>query len=265
MSIWRLWNSSRTTGCITIASGGCNVLNYLAADPAKIIAVDLNPNHVALTRLKLSALENLPPTTISSASSARPTTRPIATPIDDFLSQRLDEDTRALLGKAHSAAWPAHQHVRAQSLSLRLARTLHRHSARRRQTARQEARCDPCGAHAGRTARRLFERISLRCSTTKSIRCCRNRRFRFYALGIPPAQYDELVSASEADPISRACANVSSGWLAIFRSARTTSLGRPSVAAMTSSIREAVPAYLRARPTMLSVHGRIRSRSITLR
>ena len=45
---------------LTIASGGCNVLNYLAADPAKIIAVDLNPNHIALTKLKLSALQNLP-------------------------------------------------------------------------------------------------------------------------------------------------------------------------------------------------------------
>ncbi len=45
---------------ITIASGGCNVLNYLAANPAKIIAVDLNPNHIALTKLKLAALENLP-------------------------------------------------------------------------------------------------------------------------------------------------------------------------------------------------------------
>ena len=41
---------------ITIASAGCNILNYLAADPARIIAVDLNPNHVALTRLKLAAL-----------------------------------------------------------------------------------------------------------------------------------------------------------------------------------------------------------------
>src|SRR3979490_1386478 len=45
---------------ITIASGGCNVLNYLAAGPARIIAVDLNPNHVALTKLKLQALEHLP-------------------------------------------------------------------------------------------------------------------------------------------------------------------------------------------------------------
>jgi S-adenosylmethionine-diacylglycerol 3-amino-3-carboxypropyl transferase len=45
---------------ITIASGGCNILNYLAADPAEIIAVDLNTNHVALTRLKLAALADLP-------------------------------------------------------------------------------------------------------------------------------------------------------------------------------------------------------------
>jgi S-adenosylmethionine-diacylglycerol 3-amino-3-carboxypropyl transferase len=45
---------------ITIASGGCNVLNYLAADPAKIVAVDLNNNHIALTRLKLAALSHLP-------------------------------------------------------------------------------------------------------------------------------------------------------------------------------------------------------------
>src|ERR1700742_2428007 len=45
---------------LTIASGGCNVLNYLAADPAAVIAIDLNPNHVALSRLKLSALSNLP-------------------------------------------------------------------------------------------------------------------------------------------------------------------------------------------------------------
>src|SRR5258706_340544 len=32
---------------ITIASGGCNVLNYLAANPASIDAVDLNDNHIA--------------------------------------------------------------------------------------------------------------------------------------------------------------------------------------------------------------------------
>lgn len=44
---------------VTIASGGCNVLSYLTADPARIIAVDLNPAHIALLELKLTALRVL--------------------------------------------------------------------------------------------------------------------------------------------------------------------------------------------------------------
>ncbi len=45
---------------LTIASGGCNVLNYLTVNPAAVVAVDLNPYHMYLTRLKLAALEHLP-------------------------------------------------------------------------------------------------------------------------------------------------------------------------------------------------------------
>lgn len=45
---------------VAIASGGCNVLSYLTADPARISAVDLNGAHVALGRLKLAALQTLP-------------------------------------------------------------------------------------------------------------------------------------------------------------------------------------------------------------
>lgn len=45
---------------VTIASGGCNVLSYLTASPARITAVDLNRTHVALTRLKLAGLSSLP-------------------------------------------------------------------------------------------------------------------------------------------------------------------------------------------------------------
>ena len=45
---------------VTIASGGCNVLSYLTADPRKITAVDLNTAHVALNRLKLIAAQRLP-------------------------------------------------------------------------------------------------------------------------------------------------------------------------------------------------------------
>jgi S-adenosylmethionine-diacylglycerol 3-amino-3-carboxypropyl transferase len=45
---------------VTIASGGCNALSYLLADPALIEAVDLNRAHVAFNRLKLAAVVNLP-------------------------------------------------------------------------------------------------------------------------------------------------------------------------------------------------------------
>jgi S-adenosylmethionine-diacylglycerol 3-amino-3-carboxypropyl transferase len=45
---------------LTISSGGCNVLNYLVHRPRRIVAVDLNANHMALLRLKLAALEHLP-------------------------------------------------------------------------------------------------------------------------------------------------------------------------------------------------------------
>ena len=45
---------------MTIASGGCNVLSYLTASPARITAVDLNSTHVALTRLKLAGLAAFP-------------------------------------------------------------------------------------------------------------------------------------------------------------------------------------------------------------
>ena len=45
---------------LTISSGGCNVLNYLVHRPKRIVAVDLNANHMALTRLKLAAVKHLP-------------------------------------------------------------------------------------------------------------------------------------------------------------------------------------------------------------
>jgi S-adenosylmethionine-diacylglycerol 3-amino-3-carboxypropyl transferase len=45
---------------LTISSGGCNVLNYLVHQPKRIVAVDLNANHMSLTRLKLAALRHLP-------------------------------------------------------------------------------------------------------------------------------------------------------------------------------------------------------------
>jgi S-adenosylmethionine-diacylglycerol 3-amino-3-carboxypropyl transferase len=43
-----------------IASGSCNALSYLTANPAQVTAVDLNRAHVALGRLKIAAIKHLP-------------------------------------------------------------------------------------------------------------------------------------------------------------------------------------------------------------
>ena len=45
---------------VTIASGGCNALSYLAGHPRKVTAVDLSPAHVALLKLKVAGLRHLP-------------------------------------------------------------------------------------------------------------------------------------------------------------------------------------------------------------
>ncbi|PXW97948.1 S-adenosylmethionine-diacylglycerol 3-amino-3-carboxypropyl transferase [Sphaerotilus hippei] len=44
---------------VTIASAGCNVLNYLSARPAAVLALDINPHHIALTRLKIAGVKAL--------------------------------------------------------------------------------------------------------------------------------------------------------------------------------------------------------------
>ena len=50
----------KTSRIMTIASGGCNVMNYLTESPEIVKAIDLNPAHVALTRLKIAAIKHLP-------------------------------------------------------------------------------------------------------------------------------------------------------------------------------------------------------------
>jgi S-adenosylmethionine-diacylglycerol 3-amino-3-carboxypropyl transferase len=41
---------------VTMSSGGCNALSYLAAQPAQVYAVDLDDGHLALLKLKLAGI-----------------------------------------------------------------------------------------------------------------------------------------------------------------------------------------------------------------
>jgi S-adenosylmethionine-diacylglycerol 3-amino-3-carboxypropyl transferase len=79
---------------IAIASGGCNVLSYLAANPGSIIAVDLSPAHVALTRLKLAAARLLPSWRDYYRFFGEANDGVNVAAYNVFLRERIDEETR---------------------------------------------------------------------------------------------------------------------------------------------------------------------------
>jgi len=184
---------------LTIASGGCNVLNYLAADPAKIVAVDLNPNHVALTKLKLSALRNLPSYEEFFRFFGQANDRANRAAYDDFLSERLDKTTRRY--------WEKHVPLRGRRINM-FARNLYRYGLLGRfigvlhAVARLHGKkLEPIlSARSPAEQRRLFERHIAPLFDYKSIRLLSKSPVSLYALGIQPAQYDELVAAG--DPVA---------------------------------------------------------------
>jgi S-adenosylmethionine-diacylglycerol 3-amino-3-carboxypropyl transferase len=80
---------------VAIASGGCNVLSYLTAGPARITAVDLNGAHIALNRLKLCAAKNLPDRAAFYRFFGRADAAENVEAYDRYLRDRLDPESRA--------------------------------------------------------------------------------------------------------------------------------------------------------------------------
>ncbi|HEX8398472.1 MAG TPA: DUF3419 family protein [Pyrinomonadaceae bacterium] len=79
---------------LSIASGGCNALNYLIAQPESVTAVDLNPNHLYLTRLKIAALRHLPDYESFFDFFGRANVKSNVANYHKYLAPKLDKDTR---------------------------------------------------------------------------------------------------------------------------------------------------------------------------
>ena len=196
MAALRIQPNSRI---ITIASGGCNVVNYLAANPAKVIAVDLNPNHIALTRLKLAALRYLPTYEdffqfFGFANSKRNRVN-----FDAYLVDRLDDTTRRY--------WQKSDPLRGPRINM-FAKDLYRYSLLGRflgvlQTvARMHGKQlnEMLKAKSPAEQRAIFDRVIAPLFESRLVKALSKMPVSFYALGIPPAQYDELDKASNGDP-----------------------------------------------------------------
>ncbi|MDR3526378.1 MAG: DUF3419 family protein [Rhizomicrobium sp.] len=238
---------------LTIASGGCNVLNYLAADPCQIIAVDLNPNHVALTRLKLAALANLPSYEDFFRFFGQANDKANRAAYDTYLRDKLDPTTRQ--------HWEKRILLHGRRINM-FARNLYRygllgrfigilHVVAKLHGKRLERMLD---AKTPAEQRILFDRLIAPLFNNRSIRALSKSPVSLYALGIPPAQYDELVGANAnmitvlRERVERLACDFPINenyfaWQAFGRGYDVTN-------------REAVPAYLRE-----DVYNTIRSRT----
>lgn len=184
---------------VAIASGGCNVLSYLVGDPHRIIAVDLNKAHVALTRLKRAAAMHLPSWEAFHRFLGKADEKSNLDAYRQFLAPHLDTQTRAYwerrtlfgLGK--------------RKISL-FSRNVYRHGLLGRFIGMSHAVARAYGVDPGAflSARSLseqkhfFETALAPLFDKRFVRWATGRPFSLYGLGIPPAQYAALASVDGA-------------------------------------------------------------------
>ena len=228
---------------ITIASGGCNILNYLAEQPAQIVALDLNPNHVALTRLKLAALAHLPDHESFFRFFGAGRAGANIQAFDTEIAPKLDPETRAYWQKKAGARNRRRIEMFAKGfyhhgLMGRFIGLLH--GVARLHGKKLDQLLEAKNAGEQRAA---FDTLIAPLFDSAAIRLISKSPVSLYALGIPPAQYDALVAEGNAVAILRerverlACDfPISDNYFAWQAFGRGYDL----------SHRQAVPAYLRA-------------------
>ena len=183
---------------LTIASAGCNVLNYLDGNPAGITAVDLNPAHVALARLKVAALRYLPDFESFFRFFGHGADPANVDAYDRHVRPHLDAETRAHWDERD--LWQRRRiHLFRRGLYRRslLGRTIKAgHLTARLLGGRPRSMLE---ARSLEEQAALFERYLAPVFDKRAIRRLARARAAYYGLGIPPAQYRAL-HAENDDP-----------------------------------------------------------------
>ena len=181
---------------VAIASGGCNGMSYLTANPAKVTLVDLNAHHIALNKLKRLAATHLPDHATFARFFGAADTQTNIEVYQRYLRPALDETTRrhwdgrdwrgrrrisyftdnvyrhGLLG-----LFIATGHLVARLHGIKLGNIL-------RATSLAEQRA-------------IFEREIKPIFSKPHFKWITDRPFSLYGLGIPPAQYEALLSSAK--------------------------------------------------------------------
>lgn len=176
---------------MTIASGGCNALSYLTANPARIIAVDLNATHVALVKLKLAAAIHLPNHTTFFRFFGGAADWRNARLYDELIAPHLDAETRAY--------WEGRELTGRRRIT-RFSRNFYRYGLLGSfigmgHLAARLLGGDPKKIMTARSREeqsRIFETELSPLFDTRIVRWATSQRASLFGLGIPPAQYDAL-------------------------------------------------------------------------
>lgn len=176
---------------VAIASGGCNVLSYLTADPGRITAVDLNPAHIALNRLKLCAAQHLPSHEDFRRFFSLAHSQINEDLYDLLLAPNLDEESRAY--------WSSRGSFRRRRIGM-FSRGFYRYGLLGRfiGLAHMAARVYGVKPAQIMQAQTLGEQRSFFLTELsplfdrKLVRWITSSPISLYGLGIPPAQYTEL-------------------------------------------------------------------------
>lgn len=189
---------------VAIASGGCNILSYLTADPARITAVDLSRAHVALNRLKLTAAQRLPSWSDyyrffgAANSSANPRA------YDLHIAPHLDQASRAY--------WEGRSLHRGGRRRISIfARNAYRHGVLGRFIGAAHVAARAYGVDfrkllAARTIeeqQRFFDTVLAPLFDKPAVRWATSNRLSLYGLGIPPAQYEALAGGRDMGSVLR--------------------------------------------------------------
>jgi S-adenosylmethionine-diacylglycerol 3-amino-3-carboxypropyl transferase len=180
-----------TSRLVTIASGGCNVMSYLTADPMRVQAVDLNPAHVALLELKLAAARHLPHYEAFRGFFAEADTRDNLRLYERFIEPRLEPairdywNGRDLAGRRRIGMF--RRNLYGHGL---LGRTIQLgHLVCRLHGKRPQRMLDACDLAE---QRRLFEDELAPVFESPFVRRLADLPAAYFGLGIPPAQFDAL-------------------------------------------------------------------------
>eukprot|EP01037_Dinobryon_pediforme_P015164 gene15164-15306_t len=180
---------------VAIASGGCNVMSYLVADPGKITAVDLNGAHIELNKLKLAAVTHFPDSKMFHRFLANAADKENISAYKTWLRPHLDESGRKY--------WDGRNIFGRRRIEL-FARNLYAHGLLGnfiglthwlgRLYGRDPRKMLTAQTHAQQ--RDIFETYLAPIFDEKFVRWLVNQPASLFGLGIPPAQYYALAGST---------------------------------------------------------------------